>query len=138
MENNEILERLLQDDKQTKSTVKEEVAAANQRAKEDMQISRIRVVTAKYKVYIILLVIFICILLITYIPKENDAMKSNKASFDQVNYRLDGLKRDIEIAKKDMDYLCNKDNGIVNQDEALKKCLNTRSNCSNLPDTWKA
>lgn len=134
MENNEILERLLQDDKQ--STVKEEVAVAKQRAKEDMQISRIRVVTAKYKVYIVLLLIFICILLITYIPKENDAMKSNKASFDQVNSRVDSLNRDIRIANEDMDYLCNKDNGIVNKDEALKNCLNTKK-CSDLPDTWK-
>ena len=136
MENNEILERLLQDDKQP-SSVKEEVAVSKQRAKEDMQISRIRVVTAKYKVYIVLLLIFICILLITYIPKENDAMKSNRSSFDQVNSRLDRLKNDIEIAKKDMDYLCNEKNWIIYNDDALKNCLNTRKNCSELPTTWK-
>ena len=136
MENNEILERLLQDDKQP-SSVKEEVAVSKQRAKEDMQISRIRVVTAKYKVYIVLLLIFICILLITYIPKENDAMKSNKSSFDQVNSKLERLKNDITIANKDMDYLCNEKNGIVHNDDTLKNCLNTKTSCSELPDTWK-
>ena len=135
MENNGILERLLQDDKQ--STVKEEVAAAKQRAKEDMQISRIRVVTAKYKVYIVLLLIFICILLVNYIPRENDAMKSNKASFDQVNSKLNNLERDIKIANNDMDYLCNDKNGIVSNNDTLKKCLNTKNNCSDLPKEWK-
>ncbi len=137
MENNEILERLLQDDKDTKSTVKEEVAAANQRTKEDMQTSRIRVVTAKYKVYIVLLLIFICLLLVNYVPKERDALRWNRSSFNQVNSKFDILKNDIEIAKKDMDYLCNKDDGILKKDEVLKKCLNTKTNCSDLPKTWK-
>lgn len=64
-------------------------------------------------------------------------MKSNRSSFEQVNSKLTRIKDDIEIAKKDMDYLCNKKDGIINNNDTLKDCLNDGTNCSNLPKAWK-
>lgn len=137
MQNNEILERLLQDDKQAKPAVKDQTPTAKSRNNEEIQISRIRVVTAKYKVYIVLLLIFIFLLLLNYIPSEKDSLKSNQSSFQQVNSKLDSLKKDIKIAENDMDFLCNKDTWILSKEEVLVKCLNERRNCSEIPDTWK-
>jgi len=134
MENNEIMERLLQDDKRTKSADKGASAKAN---KWDTAISRIRVVTAKYKVYIVLLLIFIALFWFNYIPSAKKDYNNSLTSYSQVNLQLTSLKREIEDAKADMDYLCNDTNWVVANEDSLRKCLNERSGCSSLPDTWR-
>jgi CHASE3 domain sensor protein len=68
------------------------------------------VVTAKYKVYIVLLFIFIALLSLVYIPEANDSYKSSQTSYNQVKANLDNLKASIKEAQEDMDYLCNKKN----------------------------
>lgn len=136
MENNEIMERLLQDDKQDNASVKEQKAAAKSQNWE-IQISRIRIISAKYKFYIILLAIFICLLALIYIPNEDKALKANSSAYDQVNAQLSRLKADIRAAEDDMKYLCDGTNGIVSNEEALKTCLNNRDGCNNLPDSRK-
>lgn len=137
MENNEIMERLLQDDKQQKSNKVDEVLVAKSNRDNEIPMSRIRVVTAKYKVYIILLAFFICLLLLVYIPNANDSLKSSKSTYQQVNAQLDTLERDIRIANDDMVYLCDDMSGVIKNEVALWKCLNEKSNCSSLPQTWK-
>ena len=92
--------------------------------------SRIRVVTAKYKVYIVLLAIFIFALLISYIPNTKDDYKSHMDSYDQVKTQLTNVKRDIENAKADMNYLFDK----KKKKKALKECLNSDRGCSSLPE----
>ena len=76
MENKELIERLLQDDKPSRASEKAEWAnvKANDR---DVSISRIRVVTAKYKVYIVLLFIFIALFSIKYIHSAYNSYESN-------------------------------------------------------------
>lgn len=136
MENNEIMERLLQDDKQINSAVKENMDT-NKTKDWEVQISRIRIISAKYKVYIVLLAIFVCLLALIYIPQEDKALKANSSSYDQVNSQLDRLKADIKSAENDMEYLCNETDGIISNEQALKNCLDNQNTCSSLPDTWK-
>ena len=131
MENKEIMQRLLQDDDSSKTSVKEEINAMKNRDWE-ISMSRIRVVTAKYKVYIVLLAIFIFALLISYIPNTKDDYKSHMDSYDQVKTQLTNVKRDIENAKADMNYLFD----IVSNEKALKECLNSDRGCSSLPEWW--
>ena len=135
MENNEIMERLLQDDKSTTPVEKE--VANKKKSNGDASISRVRVVTAKYKVYIVLLLIFICLFLLVWIPNIQNELASNRGSYSQVNSKLNEIKRDIEIAKQDISYLCDENVWVINNETNLKECLNKRNNCSSLPDTWK-
>ena len=134
MENNEILERLLEDDKATSSTKSEKVVTPQNG---EIQISRIRVISAKYKVYIVLLLIFICLLGLVYIPNENKALKANSSSYEQTNSQLSRLKADIRAAEDDMKYLCDEKDGIVSNEKTLKNCLINESICYDLPESWK-
>ena len=136
MENNEIMERLLQNDKPTADAVKDETATKKVSKNWEIPMSRVRVVTAKYKVYIVLLAIFICLLLLIYIPNANDKLTSSRSSYQQANSQLDTLKRNIKIAEEDMNYLCDATTWVVKNEEAMKKCLNEKSGCSSLPKTW--
>lgn len=135
MENNEIMERLLQDDKDTKSSWKH--SSSKSYSNWEIQTSRIRVVTAKFKVYIVLLLLLLAILWVNYIPKENNKLDTNSAAYDQANAQLKNIENDIKIAKDDMDYLCSSTDGIVNNEESLKTCLNEREGCLSLPTSWK-
>ena len=134
MENNEIMERLLQDDKQTQTAVKGE--STRSQKNEDIQVSKIRIISAKYKVYIILMLIFIAILWVN-IPKVQQSLKWESAAYDQAKSQLRNIELDIENAKKDMEYLCDDEFGIVSNEEALGDCLNEKNNCSSLPASWK-
>lgn len=136
MENNEILERLLEDDKLDTSSVKDEKVITKQQSGE-VQISRIRIISAKYKVYIVLLAILICGLLLIYIPREGDALKTNRSSFTQANSQLDYLKRDIKDAENDMKYLCDDTEGIISNEDNVKNCLADDNRCYDLPESWK-
>ena len=120
MENNEIMQRLLQDDKQQNSNTKNEIPVVRSNGDKEIPMSRIRVVTAKYKVYIILLVIFICLLLLIYIPNAKDSLNSIRSSYQQANSQLDLLKNDIRIAEEDMVFLCDETNGVIKNEQELK------------------
>lgn len=135
MENKEIMERLLQDAKPAKAE-KTEWAAVKAK-NDDASISRIRVVTAKYKVYIVLLFIFIALLSLVYIPEANDSYKSSQTSYNQVKANLDNLKASIKEAQEDMSYLCDEKNWVIFNEETLKSCLNEWKECSSLPEAWK-
>jgi len=135
MENNEILQRLLQDDKETKSTVKDE-SKSKATKNGDSQISTVRVVTAKYKVYIVLLLIFICLLWLIYIPKIDKTLDTNTKAYNKVEAELTNIEKEINYANEDMNLLC-RDDWIVKNEEILKSCLNERTNCSRLPANWK-
>ncbi len=133
MENNEIMDRLLQDDKQVSSKTEN----VKQNKNWEDSISRVRVVTAKYKVYIVLIAIFIFLLFFSWIPNARDSYDGHKSTFIQVNNRLKSLKSDIEIAKQDMAYLCDESNWVIANEWNLRECLNDKNNCSTLPESWK-
>ncbi len=132
MENNEIMERLLQDDKQ--ATVKREALKSQWNG--EIQISKIRIVSAKYKLYIILMLIFIAILGVN-IPKAQQSLRWESSAYDQAKSQLRNVELDIEQAKNDMAYLCDDKEGIVNNEGTLRSCLNEKTNCANLPASWK-
>lgn len=134
------MKRLLDDNVHGDNAAK--VTWTRTKAKEDdSQVARIRVVTAKYKVYIVLFLIFICILLLKYIPDINKSYKSNKDSFNQVQTQLKSVQDEIKLAENDMQFL----GEIENNEESLKTCLNDedkRDVCRSLPDndnwaTWE-
>lgn len=136
MENNEIMQRLLQDDKQKPNT-KDDSLVKQQTRDSEVPMSRIRVVTAKYKVYIVLLALFIFLLLFSYIPRANDSFESSKSTYQQVNNQLSSIKNDIRNANADVSYLCDGTTGVIKNENALRKCLNEGNNCSSLPISWK-
>jgi cell division protein FtsL len=148
MENNEIMKRLMQDSKQNKSSEKE--SETTTKANNDTAVSKIRIVTAKYKVYIVLILIFICFMCFDFIPDAQDAYKSSQNSLEQVNNEFARVNRDLDDAKKDVKYLRN----IVENEENLKDHLDEEYqlmikknngdyseedeevDCSRLPEDW--
>ena len=136
MENNEIMERLLQDDRQQTSKVDDTPVVRSNRDNE-VQMSRIRVVTAKYKVYIVLLIIFICALFIFHIPSAQDSLNASNTKYSQVSSQLNTLEMNIKIANDDINYLCDNETGLVKNEKNLVNCLNNGKNCNNLPESWK-
>lgn len=132
MENNEIMKRLLQDDVHDEQTKKS--TSTKSQKWDDVHMSRIRVVTAKYKVYIVLLFIFICLLLMDYIPNVRQSYESKQSTYNQVNSQLTAVRNDIRKAEDDMAYLWD----ITSNEINLKTCLNERKKevCLKLPESW--
>ena len=133
MENNDIMKRLLQDDGHEEQA-KKSVSASKSQKDEEMHISRIRVVTAKYKVYIVLLLIFICMLLLEWIPSMKDAYNAKQSALNQVNSQLAWIRSEVRQAEDDMQYLWE----ITDSESTLKTCLNERNKdaCLSLPENW--
>ena len=132
MENNEIMNRLLQEDSTVEQKKTEQV---NKQTKQgELPISRIRVVTAKYKVYIVLLLIFICVLLFERIPSTKDAYKSTTDSYNTARTKLTAIQDWITKAENDMAYLWD----IISNEQSLKTCLNEKKKdaCLSLPESW--
>lgn len=131
MENKEILEKLL--DNNHSSTPAQ--VSNDSKKKDEASISRIRVITAKYKVYLVLLLIFICVLVLEYIPNMKDRYNSTQSSYNQVQSQLNIVKGQIEEAKIQEQYL----HEIIENEDVLKNCLNGQSDdqCAALPDGWK-
>lgn len=132
MENNEIMKRLLQDDVHDEQAKKS--TSTKSQKWDDVHMSRIRVVTAKYKVYIVLLLIFIAILLLDYIPNTRDSYESQQSTYNQVNSQLTSVRNDIRKAEDDMAYLWD----ITGNEQNLKTCLNEKKRevCLKLPESW--
>ena len=128
------MKRLLQEDVHDEQAKKSAWNSTKSQKEEELHISRIRVVTAKYKVYIVLLLIFICILLFNSIPAIKDSYNSKQSTYNQVNSQLLSVQRDIERANADMEYLWE----ITDNEQNLKTCLNEKSKevCLKLPETW--
>ena len=133
MENKEIMEKLLDSNHSTMNV--EDKVLTNPKKWDENSVPRIRVVTAKYKVYLVLLLIFIAILVLEYIPDMKSKYDSREASYDQVKSQLLSVKGKIVEAQKEEQYL----NEIIENEDILKSCLNeeTDESCSLLPDSWK-
>ena len=133
MENNEIMKRLLDDTNHNESQQRATWARGKSKG-EDLPISKIRVVTAKYKVYIVLVLIFICILLFEYIPDIKRSYNWKKDSYQQVQTQLKSVEDEIKKAENNKQYLSE----IENNEESLKTCLNERNRdvCLSLPESW--
>ena len=133
MENNEIMKRLLDDNNHNESQQRA-IWARSKNKDEDLPISKIRVVTAKYKVYIVLVLIFICVLLFEYIPDIKKSYNWKKDSYSQVQAQLRSVEDEIKKAENNKQYLSE----IKDNEESLKTCLNERNRdvCLSLPESW--
>lgn len=137
MENNEIMQQLLQDDTNKSSPVETEKAKKT-KGSEESQVSKVRIVTAKYKVYIVLCLIFIALLRFVYINDAKNALASSNSTYDNIERQLTNIENMINVAKKDMSYLCDEKDGIIKNEKILRKCLNEDSSiCWKLPTGWK-
>ena len=134
MENNEIMKRLLEDNVHDEQAKKSSSISPKSQKGDDVHMSRIRVVTAKYKVYIVLLLIFICVLLLDYIPDVKSSYQAKQSALNQVNSQLAWIRADIRKAEDDMAYLWD----ITSNEQNLKTCLNEKDKgtCLKLPENW--
>lgn len=134
MQNNDIMNPIVQDNIQTEninSVKKNTIIPTDQ---QEIPISRIRVVTAKYKVYIILLAIFICMFLMEIIPNVKNSYDSKMSYYQSSKSQLVTLQNEIKQSEQDMELL----RTILTNENSLKNCLNgSNRNCSELPDGWK-
>ena len=131
MENKEIMEKLLENNHSTVSAQ----ASNDSKKKDEASISRIRVITAKYKVYLVLLLIFICALLLEYLPDIKDKYNATQSSYNQVQSQLNFVNAQIEEAEIEEQDL----HEIIENEDVLKNCLNGQDDeqCAALPETWK-
>ena len=134
MENNEIMKRHLEDNVHDEQAKKSSSISPKSQKGDDVHMSRIRVVTAKYKVYIVLLLIFICVLLLDYIPDVKSSYQAKQSALNQVNSQLAWIRADIRKAEDDMAYLWD----ITSNEQNLKTCLNEKDKgtCLKLPENW--
>ena len=134
MENNEIMKRLMEDDNNSKSQQKSATAKESKRENET-SLSKIRVVTAKYKVLTVLFLIFVCIFIFNLIPDAQSKYSNSKTSYNNETQRLKEIKSEIDDAKDDIKLLT----WIIYNEQNLAECLNKRNSriCSELPNEWK-
>ena len=136
MNNNEIIKRLMGDGQKSTQTSNTSAVVQSSQIKEDeFPMSRIRVVTVKYKVYIVLLLIVIAALLMNYIPSVKDSYDASNSAYKETKSQLNIIQNEITEAEKDVDYL----EEIVSNEQNLKSCLNEKNTqaCLSLPDGWK-
>lgn len=134
MENNEIMKRLMEDDSHAKS--QESSTPVKETKKEsETSLSRIRVVTAKYKVLTVLFIIFICILGVYTLPDLQTKYDNTIKTYNDQSAKLDEVHAKIIEARNDMNLLT----GIVYNEQNLTRCLNNEDTqvCSSLPEEWK-
>ena len=128
------MKRLMEDDSHDKS--KESSNSSKEVKKEsETSLSKIRVVTAKYKVLTVLFAIFICILGIYTLPDVQTKYNNTIKTYDEQSAKLNEVHAKITEARKDMNLLT----GIVYNEQNLAKCLNDEDAqiCSSLPEEWK-
>ncbi len=134
MENNEIMKRLMEDDNHAKS---QESSTPTKEIKKESEtsLSKIRVVTAKYKVLTVLFLIFICILGIYTLPDLRTKYDNTIKTYEAQSAKLNEVHAKIIEAGKDVDLLT----GIVYNEQNLARCLNNEDSqiCSSLPKGWK-
>ena len=133
MENNEIMKRLMEDNHTSTSDKKEKSIDLNK--EENSSVSRIRVVTAKFKVYMVILAIFICYFWFSIIPNANNNYDSSKSAYENIKWQLITTQALIHEAERNEEYL----KGIIKNEDSLKSCLNKldKKACSSLPEDWK-
>ena len=143
MENNEIMNRLLEGGLAKKSQWKsessqqskaQEVVDKSTNQWDKVAMSKLRVTTAKYKMYIVILCILICVILFK-MPNIKAAHDKVHNDYTTAKNQLTTVEWKIKAAKWEMAELQN----IVANEDNIRWCLNWDSKvCDELPDTWKS
>lgn len=132
MENNEIMQRLLQED--SHSDKKSENKANNQFYSADsIPMSKIRVVTAKYKVLIAILLLIIGIFWLIEIPDMQNSHDSKENTYNDLETKLSAINIKIKEAR-DNDNLRKE---IEENEASIAKCVYDSWTCHKLPDNLK-
>jgi cbb3-type cytochrome oxidase subunit 3 len=142
MENSEIMKRLMQDGSNPESQQKSTPTNKGAKKDSDLALSKIRVVTAKYKVLMVLCLIFVCILWFNFIPDTQNSYDSSLKNYEAEELKMSSISKKIVESNNDIKFL----NEIIHNEHNLAECLNKDSEnndsedsslCSNLPEGWK-
>lgn len=98
-----------------------------------------RVVTAKYKVYVIILLILGLLLWMTYIPQATSHYDGKVADYENKLNRLNSMEQQISQFKQDTYKLLS----IHTNEKTVIQCINEKEGCDQLPenlswDLWTA
>ena len=131
MENNEIMQRLLQEDPHSDKKSDNKITQTYNSG--EIPMSKIRVVTAKYKLFIVILLIIIVIFWIIKIPKSNRDYDSTKNRYQELQTQLSSINIQIKEAKDNDNFR----QEIEKNEEAIANCVNNTRTCVQLPDNLK-
>ena len=131
MENNEIMQRLLQEDPH--SDKKSDNKVSQTYSSSEIPMSKIRVVTAKYKLLIVVLLIIIVIFWIVEIPELNKAYDSAKIRHQELQGQLSSINIQIKEAKDNDNFR----QEIEDNEQPIIDCINDTWTCVELPDNLK-
>ena len=104
------------------------------RDSDDNQLAVTRVVTAKYKVYVIILLILWVLLWTKYLPDAYTHYRWVQTNYQQKQTELQDLKQKIEQLTQDKLQLLN----LNKYADQILVCVNERRECSALPENLKA
>ena len=96
MENNDIIQRLLQEDSHSDKKSENKITNNQSYNSEGIPMSKIRVVTAKYKVLIIILAIILCVIWIVELPKIKGSYNSKKDNLNNLEMQLSNINIQIK------------------------------------------
>lgn len=133
MENNEIMQRLLQEDSHSEKKSENNVVKGQQYNSEGIPMSKIRVVTAKYKVLIIILLIIIGILWLIRIPELKNIYNSKKDTLNDLKSQLSAINIQIKEAEDNDNFR----QEIEENEKSIVECVNNSKTCVQLSDNLK-
>ena len=100
----------------------------------DNQLAVTRVVTAKYKVYVIILLVLRVLLGTKYLPEGYAYFQSVQANYEAKQTQLDELKKTFDQLTQDKIQLFN----IQKYANQATTCVNDKKDCTSLPDGLKS
>ncbi len=101
---------------------------------EENQLTITRVVTAKYKVYVIILLILGVILGTKYLPEGFAHFQSVQEQYQAKSSQLDEMKHKVDQLSKDKLQLIN----LKKYETQILACVNAQEACSELPENLKS
>ena len=133
MENNEIMQRLLQEDSHSDKKSENKIIANQSYNSEGIPMSKIRVVTAKYKVLIVILLIIIGILWLIRIPELKNAYNAKQSTYNDLETQLSSINIKIKEANDNNNFR----KEIEESEQSIVDCINDQKTCADLPDNLK-
>lgn len=101
---------------------------------QESQLAITRVVTAKYKVYVIILLILSVLLWMKYLPESFSYYKGIQSTQQQKQDEIKTLKQEVEQLTQDKLQLAN----IHKYKNQILVCVNEQKECASLPDNLKS
>lgn len=100
----------------------------------DNQLAVTRVVTAKYKVYVIILLVLWVLLGTKYLPESYAYFQAIQADYQAKQTQLDDLKKTFDQLTQDKIQLFN----VQKYANQIVTCVNDKKDCASLPDGLKS